>query len=210
MPDYASESSFGYIRGVNADFATAKSTSQGSGTDAVVFGEYSGQTRLIRGYIKFDTSGIPDTATITQVNFKAAFSNIDTDPSDTVVLAKYNWSGQDPITAANREAAYDGALAATVDGTWVSTSGKSINTYYTSDNLDTTWVNKTGSTYYAILSKTYDIDGTGWVTGAVNHAIYIPGHATYPPVLIVTYTTGGALRRINMSSTQQLNGGANG
>ena len=34
--------------------------------------------------------------------------------------------------------------------------------------------------------------------------------ASYRPVLTVTYTTGGALRRINMSSTQQLNGGANG
>ena len=52
-----------------------------------------------------------------------------------------------------RETDYDGALTATYDNLWRNTSGMSSSTQYSSSALDPTYVNKTGTTYYALVSS---------------------------------------------------------
>jgi len=139
------------VYGNNATYLTARSTSAVVDTYMTV-----GQTTgflVFRAPLKFDTSSIPDTDVISQVNMNLA---VVTDTSTTdfdLAIVKYDWSASDPLAAGTREAIYDGILAATADDNiWRNTNGIDVNTYYTSGNLSPAWVNKTGITYYGLIS----------------------------------------------------------
>lgn len=156
-PDYAADAADGRVNGQNAAYATARSTAAAFDVTAetmAVGQRVPGDYYVYRAFAKFDTSAIPDTDVISQVNLKLVCT-IDSSTTDfDIQIAKYDWSAVDPITALNMEAAYDGCLAATLDDNiWRNTSGMSINTQYTSGNLATDWVSKTGATYYGIRSK---------------------------------------------------------
>lgn len=141
-----------------------------------------------RTFIKFDTSSIPAGSTINQVNMKLA---VTTDASSTdfnLDIVKYDWSGTDPIGTGNRETAFDGALSATKDVTWRSTSGMSTNTYYTSPNMDTAWVELAGTTYYALRSQE---DYNASAPSGDEYVIIDNPSGTKPPVLVVDYTIPG-------------------
>ena len=141
------------VYGQNAAYVTAKSTS--SGFDA---GTYIGQnygdgiyTCLIT-YLKFATSTVLDSVASVTLSFQVGTDQSATDFD--VQIVKYDWSASDPIAAGNRETVYDGAKAASLDlSIWRNTSGMSTGTIYTSGLLDPSWVNKSGSTYYALMSK---------------------------------------------------------
>lgn len=193
-PDFNAGAKFWRIWGQQTDYATALSTStsyEGDGT--VACGQQkSGINYLVfRNYVKFDTSSIDDSATVSQVNIKFAVTNDSSTVDFDVVIKKYNWSAFDAAQNSDtREPAYDGLSSASADDSiWRNTSGISINTYYTSGNLDTSWVSKTGVTYYGLQSSR-DISASA----PSGNEFVVFGKSTdanYRPVLTVTYTAGG-------------------
>lgn len=193
-PDYSGTTGDGYVTGTNATYATARSTSTAYDIAATTIwvGQVTGYD-VHRSFIKMDTSGIPDTDTVSQVNLKLVCTTDNSTVADfDVVIRKHDWSGQDPLAAGTREAAYDGCLSASSDNNiWRNTSGMSINTQYTSGNLDTARVSKTGYTYYSLISSR-DISST---VGGGNEYIRIAsqdhGTSGYRPVLTVVHAAGG-------------------
>jgi len=191
----------GFVSGNDATYATARSTSTAFNTTAgVTIGQWTGFT-IYRAFVSFDTSSIPDSAVISQVNMILTCATDESTTDFDVQIVKQDWSAQDPIAAGNREAAYDNCLAGTADSSiWRNTSGLVVNTQYTSGNLSTAWVSKTGSTYYSLRSS-LDFAGTEPATndrvqlGAQENAT-----ASYRPQLVVVYTVPSAHRPIIISS----------
>jgi len=185
-PDYAGDTADGYAYGYSTTYATARSTtySYGSSANTVQVGQYKSGPyySVLRSFLKFDTSGIPDTDTVTQVNLKLVciydYSTTDFD----VQIVKQNWS-------AINETSYDNCLSGTADSSiWRNTNGISVNTQYASGNLATDWVNKTGYTYYSLRSNR-DVSATS-PSGNEYIQLASANHATtsYRPVLTVAYS----------------------
>jgi hypothetical protein len=148
-----------------------------------------------RAFLKFNTAAIPDDATVDQVNISMVCTIDDSATDFDVQIVKQNWSAQDPLSAGNREAAYDNCLAGTADNNiWRNTSGMSLNTVYTSGNLSAAYVNKAGYTYYSLRSSR-DFAGTEPAgLEEISLASGDHGTAAYRPQLDVIYTeAGGAL-----------------
>lgn len=186
--DYLSASTDGHVYGEDMTYATARSTSVGTRDWAGYM--YIGQTKagpygVYRGFLAFDTSGIPDDNVVTGVTMTLTPTDDYTTTDFDVVFTQCNWLS--PISS-NAEADFDAALAATAEANiWRNTSGISVGTQYTSGALDTAWVSKTGVTRYAVLSSR-DIAGTT-PTGQEQLGIACNEHATeaYRPMLSVTY-----------------------
>jgi len=192
-PDFVAGSSFGNVRGYSSTYSIARSTSYGVSASAIYLGQnFSSPNYTIRrGFLQFDTSAITESNTVSQVNLRMVCSNNYSDTDFDVQVVKYDWSAQTPLTTGNMEAAYDGCLAADSDSSiWRNTDGISVNTQYTSGNLATAWVNRTGMTYYGLRSNR-DVSATS-PTGSEYIYIATPTNATesYRPTLIVTYTAG--------------------
>lgn len=198
-PDYSGTTDDGHTEATGAaTYISARNTSTGfsSSTTSLTGQQFTtGTYRVYRTHYKFDTSGIPDTDTITQVNMKLVSTQDSSTTDFDVTIVKQDWSGQDPLSAGNREAAYDGCLAATQDVVWRNTSGMSINTQYTSPDMDTSWVSKTGYTYYGVLSSR-DIGNTA-PSGNEYISLALTDHATsgYRPVLTVAHSAATTTRR---------------
>lgn len=154
-PDYSGDTNDGTMMGYNATYSSARNTPFlfADGGSIIQVGQDTGYW-VYRGFLKFDTAGIDDGATITQVNVKLTCT---TDYSTTdfdVQIIKQDWSGSDNDTV------YDACLSGTADSSiWRNTSGMSTNTQYASGNLSTSWPNKTGYTYYSLRSS-LDYAGT--------------------------------------------------
>jgi hypothetical protein len=162
-PDYAAETDDGYIYGYDGghNCAAARATAY-----AVQVGTYpylrvgqwhtSTSFYIYRSFLKFATAGIPDADIISQVNLKLCVPALaDNSATDfDVLIIKQDWSATDPITTANKEGPFDDCLAGTADNSiWLNTVNISTNNLQTSGNLSTSWPNKTGSTYYSLLSS---------------------------------------------------------
>jgi hypothetical protein len=203
-PDFAGGTVDKYVRGsISTDYATARtSSSYDSDTgDLPITHRYNGANSsyyIFRSYLVFDTSSIDDGATVTQANLKLrciakgvpAGENYDID------IVKLDWSGL------TREQAYDGALSADLDDSiWKNVADIAVNNTYISGNLSTTWVSKTGSTYYALICDA-DRDGTPAPTGYWEIYVGSANNATeaYRPVLTVTYAAPGGFHPINMNA----------
>ena len=199
-PDFTSGSGDGKVQGENATYATSRSTSAAyttTGTDRDV-----GQNLVASNYycnrlfLPFDTSSIGAGSTVTAVTLTLTITGRDVTSSNfTVIIMKQDWSAQDPLSDANREAAYDNCLAGTQDdNNWaaVDATTPATNTPTASGALATSWVNKTGTTYYSLISSR-DLAGNT-PTAAEYSDLAMSEHATsaYRPALNVTYTTGGA------------------
>jgi hypothetical protein len=207
-PDYAATTADGWIYGSSTTYATARSTS--TYVDTAGADLYVGQAKdgaplyCYRVYLKFDTAGIPDSDTISQVNLKLVCVSDGSDTDFDVQIVKQDWSGQDTLSSANREAAYDNCLAGTADANiWRNTSGISTNTQYSSGNLATDWPSKTGSTYYSLRS---DRDYAGTAPTAFEFIdIASQNHATagYRPLLAVTHAGAGGSIPAIMNSYRQ-------
>lgn len=196
-PDYSSSSDDGGVNSQQLSYALARSTSNSfsySGVTISLGQRYASTVYYVyRAFMKFDTAGIPDTDTISQVNMKLVATADSSTTDFDVVIQKYDWSAQDPLSDANREAAFDGCLAATADDNiWRNTSGISVNTVYTSGNLSTAWISKTGYTYYGLMSSR-DVSATS-PTGNeyINIASQNNGTSGYRPVLTVTHAAGAS------------------
>jgi hypothetical protein len=179
----------GAVWGTSATYNTARTTSVAygvSGTSASL-----GQTAgfgCYRIFVLFDTSSIGTTNIVSQVNMKLTAHLDYSDTDFDVTIVKQDWSGQFPLSDANREAAFDGCLAGSADSNiWRNTSGISLNTTYTSGNLDTSYIAREGTTFYSIISAR-DKAGT---QPSGNEFINIYNQemttAGYRPVLTVVY-----------------------
>ena len=202
-PDFAVSSTWIYIYGQNATYTTARSTASGT-FGALRCGQTTGFV-VLRSVIKFDTSSIGAGSTVTQANLSLMVLENLTDTDFDVQIAKIDWS------SGTTEQIYDGILSADADDSiWRNTNGVSQNTRYTSGNLSTAWVSKTGYTYYGLRSS-LDVAGTQ-PSNSERIYFYAPsGVEAGRPILTVTYTAaGGALLRVNMNGNMQaLNGGMN-
>ena len=193
-PDFAGSTADGYLRGQSTTYSTARSTCTyiyfaGAEHNNVSNDKIGSDYYVDRCILKFDTSAIGAGSTVTQANIKLCHK--ESEGTATNVIKKFDWSSYEPIGAGNRDAAYDACLAADQDGT--ATIGRTG--YYstvTSDNLTTSWVSKTGTTYYGIQNSN-DVGNTA-PTGR-NFSIYCSVENTTEsrrPVLTVTYTAAAA------------------
>jgi hypothetical protein len=204
-PDYAADSGDFYVEGTSIgttpSYATARSTSTSFDTTGnLIVGQLyqslGGKPeefnyQVLRSGVKFDTSSIPDGDTISAVTMGLTAVTDGSSTDFDVKIAKYDWSGSDPIAAGNRETIYDGILAATVDASWRNTSGMTLNSREASASLATAWVSKTGYTYYAILSLE-DVNNSAPTNFEYVH-LASQNNATsgYRPILSVTHSGGG-------------------
>jgi len=105
-----SESGDGYILGSASAYADARSTSGSSNTTGaeIIFGQrLSGATYSVwRGYLRFNTSTIPDDAIITSVRLYLKSSADNSTVDFNIKIYRYAW--QSPL-ATYREANFDGA-----------------------------------------------------------------------------------------------------
>lgn len=203
-PDYSGTTADGQILGESSGYSTARNTAtslQVTATTMLVGQAYGSSTYTVaRAFLKIDTSGIPDTDTVSQVNLKMVVVNENSTQDFSIVIRKYDWSTRDPIAAGNMEANYDGCLAATSDDNiWRNTAdGVVVNTQYSSGNLNTAWVSQTGYTYYGLLSSR-DISSSAPV-GSEAENFATQNHATtaYRPVLTVTHASSSRAGRMSL------------
>jgi len=187
--DFTADTVDRYIYGSDSDYATARSTADtNDNTGGFLFVGQScsvgGEDTIYRSFISFDTSSLVG-VTVTQANLRlVATYNYSTTDFD-VQIIKQDWSDAGGTDDSN----YDGCLAGTADDSiWRNTSGMSINTQYTSGNLDITYVNVSGGyTEYSLLSSR-DKSGTAPSVGGSESVVL--GSANHPtaekrPCLIV-------------------------
>lgn len=189
-PDtFYSETNDGYIYGQDAVYATARSTSANStdGGIAMAVGQrlWAGEFWPFRSFIECDTSSILVYQVVQAVTLtltcKSDSSNTDFD----LTIRKCDWT---PVLAANREANYDAALAASLDAIWRNTAGIALDTNYTSPSLDVTRVGQgVGGKWQAALVSQRDVDATA-PGGFELVDLYTANEATagYRPLLTAT------------------------
>jgi hypothetical protein len=193
-PDFVGGSADGYVAGGSASWSTARTTSTwyDTGSDVIIVGSLKDGANYYayRGFVLFDSSTIPDAATITAASLTLTVKEDLTSADDCdVQIIKQSWASQNPLSDANREAAYDNCLSGTADDSvWRNTSGVVVNTPYTSGALSVAWPSKTGITYYSLRSSR-DYAGTT-PTGPGRCVLFSARTTTasYRPTLTVTYT----------------------
>ena len=195
----------------NVTWAIAKATPTSVNGNVLYCGINVGLVRIMRIFLQFDTSVIPDDATITQVNLTLTVTGNNTTLDDDFRIHKQDWSAQSPIMLPNMDAAYDGCLAAAADDAiWRNSNGISLNTPYTSGNLSTAWINKTGVTYYSMLGER-DYSGTAFPASDSYLIFGTPAEATeaYRPTLNIIYTpaASGAVKILPCYGTVGLGSG---
>jgi len=213
-PDFAGGTADGFYYGNHAsDYSIARSTASAGSTtnqsDAAVGQRYSTTlgVRVYRSFFLFDTSSIGSDSTVTQANLKIKVMFYETPATHfDIQVVKFNWGGK------TVEEIYDGILAGDEDDAILTNTSSGAGTK-TSGNLSTAWINKTGTTYYGLRSSRDYSNTSPSVDTNERAGLYFADSSTeaYRPVLTVTYTTGGALLRVNMNAQMQaLNGGMHG
>ncbi|MBC7233922.1 MAG: DNRLRE domain-containing protein [Chloroflexi bacterium] len=187
------EAADGGIQGYSSIYNNARNTSSGcsdSGVSVRVGQYYSGSGYTVyRGYMSFDTSGIPDDATILSAVLYLCASLDQSSTDFDIRVYRYAWS---EALCSNQEANYDGAYggSATLEGTLRNTSaGWSVGTYY-SMTVATAGINVAGDTKYAVVSSR-DVNGNT-PTGYEYIDFYLTEQAgtDKDPYLVVTYAAG--------------------
>jgi hypothetical protein len=220
-PDFAGGTADCEIKGGSTVYATARATSTAIAATAwqMNIGQYlSGSDYyVLRLFVLFDTSSIGAGSTVTQVNLKM-YNYLSSDGSATdfdIQIVKCDWSAlAGAITNATyRENAYDACLSSDADDSILvnTVSIDASRKQWTSGNLSTAWVSKTGTTYYGLRSSrdlNADVPTGNEYVGMVS-----ADYTTYRPILVVTYTEApsGTLLKVNMNAQMQnLTGGMRG
>lgn len=191
-PDFTSDAADASILGISSSYASAHDNASNlytTATDIWVSQALSGSLLyyLYRGFMKFVTNSIPDSANITQVNLNLVCTFDHSDTDCIIEVVEQDWSASDPITDGNKETVFDACYDAANHIDWRSTSGMEINTQYSSGNLTTAYVSKTASTYYSLRSDKDKASTapTGYETITIGaNENTTPG---YRPVLTVVY-----------------------
>jgi len=184
-PDFSAASGGGRIYSYQQlTYADARNNYYSYGNNAIWIGQqyadpyYSVQ----RTAIQFDTSSIPDDATVTQANLSVTTLSYGWNAGVDFIahVVKHTWTG-DYWGDTN----FDAILAADFEAVLLDTADITGGTFKsTSDNLDTTRINKTGYTQYGLISKN-DRDNNA---PSGSEFLYWDGSATK---LTVTYSSGG-------------------
>jgi hypothetical protein len=152
-PDFTGATADGLVTGASTNAATARSTATShnttggdqrfnQGKDGATYSAY-------RLFLKFNTSTIGAGQVVTSVTLTMHVYT-DTSFAGDAQIIKQNWSAQDPLSAANRDAAFDNCLSGDLDDHVLWSGYATTNTQYTSDTLTTTWVAMEGTTYYSL------------------------------------------------------------
>jgi len=196
-PTYYGQTSDGFIWGWSATYGAARSTSYSCDTGAsygyVSVGQYKKwygypiynyRYIVYRSYLDFDTSGIPDNATVTSA---VLYVNGDEDWSTTDFDVRvYNYSWSEPLCS-SRDSNYDGAYGGggTYEGVLVNTSSFSLG--WNSMSVGTSRINKTGETKYAMTSSR---DESGNQPSGIELVTFVPADEPgtgSDPYLSITY-----------------------
>ncbi len=160
-----SDASFAEIGGVDEVYLTARSTASSSRTFPVSI--KCGQEfipgimgpdayGIYRSFLKFDTSVVPNNATIIRARLRLALMSYLSNYEFDVQIVKYDWSAQDPVDSGNRQDAYDGCLSAALDSIWRTIeigSNIGFTGIFYSNDLDLARIDKSGNTYYGLRSS---------------------------------------------------------
>ena len=195
-PDFAGGTADCEIKGSSTVYATARATSNAIAATAwqINIGQQlrGSDYYVFRLFVLFDTSSIGAGSTVTQANLKM-YNYLNTDGSATdfdIQIVKCDWSAlAGALTNATyRENAYDACLSSDADDSILvnTVSIDAKRKRWTSGNLSTAWISKTGTTYYGLRSSR---DFNGDVpTGNEYVGMVSADYTTYRPVLTVTYT----------------------
>ncbi|MBC7262080.1 MAG: hypothetical protein H5T63_08705, partial [Chloroflexi bacterium] len=142
------ETGDGYVLGYSSVYSSARADSDAcyvADSRGRVGQQYSSGYSVWRSYLSFDTSGIPDDATITSATLYVC-AMVDVSATDfDIKVYRYEWV---EALCSNTEANWDGAYggSATLEGTLRNTSaGWSTGTYY-SMTVAAAGINKAGDT----------------------------------------------------------------
>jgi len=197
-------------RNNSSNWTTTRSAISGSGVSSTVTtlkvgsGKYSSiRFQIERGFLSFDTSALPDNATITNANLKVFVDsklNNDNDGTDWVTVVQ----GNQPSTSSLALADYDlaGSVNNPVEGidalgrkdiTLVAT-GQTLG--FTLNQTGQNWVSKTAPTKLA-LREGHDVINSPFVgsSGQHNRLVLRAGEyagTTSDPILEITYTVPSA------------------
>lgn len=186
-PDFSGDTADAMIEGPN--ISTSSVVSNGTSLVAVGGRTYGGSTHVWRSYLKFDTSSIGAGSMVDQVNLRMMPENINAYVSWVIYVRRFDWGAYDPLSNANREAAWDGLYSSPNDSS-LATQADPPGTHVTSGNLSTSWVNKSGATYYGLWNNQ---EGYPFPNNqGAQHVYYVSesGTPSYRPLLIVEYTLG--------------------
>jgi hypothetical protein len=193
-PDFTGDSGDGQVYGSSETYSYARIAASGHDTVGIVINtgqNVSGETYTVqRGFFKFNTSTIGGSATILQVNLQLVFSLIVNNPTFNVDVVRCDWSGQDPISSGNRNAAFNAVISSVKDATIINTGSASTDTPYVTPDLNTGYLDPNGATYYATRSSR-DFSS---VSPSSSERVLIhsreAGTAAYRPLLMVIYDPG--------------------
>lgn len=141
----------GYINGNNANYATARGTSDAydDSSTALYVGQVISNFRVYRAFLAFDTSAIPLDTVLLDATISLTCAADATTADFDLLIGQCEWLG---TWASNQEADYDAALGADIDVTMLNSAGISVGTKYTSPSLDLQWIRRGGTTRYVLLS----------------------------------------------------------
>jgi hypothetical protein len=187
----------GYIWGDNSNYFAARATGEYENSSNLYLRvgtevPYAGGVHSVyRAALKFDTSIIPENATIEQVNLDLTCSTISSTASFDIDVVKYDWSDYDPISSTSIDAVYDGILDGTKDATWQNTDDIVEDVTYSSQNLDPSHIESTGYTYYGLRSsrdRGFIYIPTGNERVSI-HSAENTSSASFRPSLLIRYST---------------------
>jgi hypothetical protein len=188
-PDFTGAATDKFIYGNNATYLTARSTASSTedGLSYIRIGQryVVGSYYCYRGYVSFDTSAIHNGAIVSQVNLNMTWKerSLTVDADFDVQIVKHDWSSD------SEEQAYDNCLSGTADDDiWASWSDFSVNNETSSGNLDTTYVELQGTTYYSLRSSRDENGDAPTQTNDIYVYSYDEATAGYRPNLSVIYT----------------------
>jgi hypothetical protein len=135
---------------IEGSSVTTSTTFDNTGTSISVGGRNVGGTpKVWRGYLKFNTSSLGPASAAQRVNLQMYPTTLNNYVAWTIYVRQYDWSANDPMATATREAAWDG-LAAASNAAVLATSSDPAGTPVTSADLPTSWVQLEGNTYYGL------------------------------------------------------------
>ncbi len=174
----------GYIEGSSVSTST---TFDSSGVTINVGGRnVAGVPEVWRGYVKFNTSSLGAASTVERVNLQMYPTAINSYVAWTIYVRQYDWSANDPMATATREAAWDG-LAAAANAGVLATSANPAGTPVTSQDLPTTWVQLEDNTYYGLWCNQ---EGYGYPSNQGGQHQYSSANHSTPsqrPLLMIEY-----------------------
>lgn len=186
------ESADGHMLGYSSVYSSARADSDNcyaSDVSSRIGQMYSGSYSVYRGFLSFDTSGIPDDATVTSAMLYVCASLDQSITDFELKVYRYGWS---EALCSSQEANWDGAYGAgaTLEGMLRNTSaGWNAGTYY-SMTVAASGINVAGDTKYTVVSSR-DVNAN---TPSGNE--YVDYYTTdytgtdKDPYLVVMYTTG--------------------